>query len=111
MEINTVWNKDCVDGMAEMDGGSVDLVIADPPYFQGDGGGGGSFGVKKKNHRTEIDKMMCGISDECIEQLARVCRRAHLYLFCSVLRRENSCCLKNINYCTYEFTISILHRW
>lgn len=24
-------------GMAEMDGGSVDLVIADPPYFQGEG--------------------------------------------------------------------------
>ena len=43
MEINTVWNKDCMEGMAAMDGGSVDLVIADPPYFQGDGGGGGSF--------------------------------------------------------------------
>lgn len=75
MEINTVLNKDCMVGMAEMDGGSVDLVIADPPYFQGEGGGGGSFGVKKKNHRTEIDKMMCGISDECLEQMARVCRK------------------------------------
>ena len=86
MEINTVLNKDCMDGMAAMDGGSVDLVIADPPYFQGDGGGGGSFGVKKKNHRTEIDKMMCGISDECIEQMARVCRRVNMYIFCSVLQ-------------------------
>lgn len=37
MEINTVLNKDCMDGMASMDGGSVDLVIADPPYFQGNG--------------------------------------------------------------------------
>ena len=37
MEINTVQNKDCMDGMAAMDGGSVDLVIADPPYFQGSG--------------------------------------------------------------------------
>ena len=37
MEINTVLNKDCMDGMAAMDGGSVDLVIADPPYFQGSG--------------------------------------------------------------------------
>lgn len=41
METNTVLNKDCMAGMAAMDGGSVDLVIADPPYFQGDGGGGG----------------------------------------------------------------------
>lgn len=86
MEINTVQNKDCMDGMAAMDGGSVDLVIADPPYFQGDGGGGGSFGVKKKNHRTEIDKMMCGISDECLEQMARVCKRVNMYIFCSVLQ-------------------------
>lgn len=37
MEINTVLNKDCMDGMAAMDGGSVDLVIADHPYFQGSG--------------------------------------------------------------------------
>ena len=86
MEINTVLNKDCMEGMAAMGGGSVDLVIADPPYFQGDGGGGGSFGVKKKNHRTEIDKMMCGISDECIEQMARVCKRVNMYIFCSVLQ-------------------------
>ena len=86
MEINKVWNKDCMECMAAMDGGSVDLVIADPPYFQGEGGGGGSFGVKKKNHRTEIDKMMCGISDECIEQMARVCKRVNMYIFCSVLQ-------------------------
>ena len=86
MEINTVLNKDCMEGMAAMDGGSVDLVIADPPYFQGEGGGGGSFGVKKKSHRTEIDKMMCGISDECIEQMARVCKRVNMYIFCSVLQ-------------------------
>ena len=75
-----------MEGMAAMEGGSVDLVIADPPYFQGDGGGGGSFGVKKKNHRTEIDKMMCGISDECIEQMARVCRRVNMSLRCAVLQ-------------------------
>ena len=86
MEINTVLNKDCMDGMAAMDGGSVDLVIADPPYFQGNGGCGGSFGVKKMKHRNEIDKMMCGISDECLDQMARVCKRVNMYIFCSVLQ-------------------------
>lgn len=34
MEKNTVQNKDCMVGMAAMDGGSVDLVIADPPYYK-----------------------------------------------------------------------------
>ena len=86
MEINTVLNKDCMDGMAAMDGGSVDLVIADPPYFQGNGGGGGAYGTRKKSYRDQIGDMMCGISDECIEQMARVCRRVNMYIFCSVLQ-------------------------
>ena len=34
MEINTVLNKDCMEGMAAMDGGSGDLVIADPLYYK-----------------------------------------------------------------------------
>ena len=108
MEINTVLNKDCVEGMAAMDGGSVDLVIADPPYFQGEGGGGGSFGVKKKNHRTEIDKMMCGISDECIEQMARVCKRVNMYIFCSVLQIPQYLAFATRN--GYKFDILTWHK-
>lgn len=86
MEINTVQNKDCMEGMAAMDGGSVDLVIADPPYFQGDGGGGGAYGIRNKSFRDQIGDMMCGISDECLEQMARVCKRVNMYIFCSVLQ-------------------------
>jgi len=86
MEINTVQNKDCMDGMAAMDGGSVDLVIADPPYFQGNGGGGGAYGTRNNSYRDQIGDMMCGISDECIEQMARVCKRVNMYIFCSVLQ-------------------------
>ena len=42
MEINTVQNKDCMDGMAAMDGGSVDLVEVDElsDSDRGDGGYG-----------------------------------------------------------------------
>lgn len=86
MEINTVQNKDCMDGMAAMDGGSVDLVIADPPYFQGNGGGGGAYGTRKKSFRDQIGDMMCGISDECLELMARVCKRVNMYIFCSMLQ-------------------------
>ena len=75
-----------MEGMAAMNGGSVDLVIADPPYFQGNGGGGGAYGKRNKSYRDQIGDMMCGISDECIEQMARVCRRVNMYIFCSVLQ-------------------------
>lgn len=86
MEMNTVLNKDCMEGMAAMDGGIVDLVIADPPYFQGNGGAGGAYGTRKKSFRDQIGDMMCGISDECLEQMARVCKRVNMYIFCSVLQ-------------------------
>ena len=29
---------------------------------------------------------MCGISDECIDQMARLCKRVNMYIFCSVLQ-------------------------
>ena len=86
MEINTVLNKDCMEGMAAMEVGSVDLVIADPPYFQGNGGDGGAYGTRNNSFRDQIGDMMCGISDECIEQMAMVCKRVNMYIFCSVLQ-------------------------
>ncbi len=32
MELNRLWNKDCIAGMNELPQGSVDLVFADPPF-------------------------------------------------------------------------------
>jgi|SRR5690625_871339 len=32
MELNNVYNMDCVEGMQQMEDASVDLIIADPPY-------------------------------------------------------------------------------
>lgn len=55
MEINTVLNKDCMEGMAAMDGGSVDLVIADPPYFQGDGGG--AYGTRNNGSYQQTKRI------------------------------------------------------
>ena len=35
MELNTIYNIDCIEGLKEyFDDESVDLVIADPPYFK-----------------------------------------------------------------------------
>ena len=32
MELNRLWNKDCIAGMNELPEGSVDLIFADPPF-------------------------------------------------------------------------------
>src|SRR3990167_182585 len=35
MELNKIHNMDCLEGMEQMDGSSVDLIITDPPYGMG----------------------------------------------------------------------------
>ena len=32
MEINKIYNEDCLEGMKRIADGSVDLVVTDPPY-------------------------------------------------------------------------------
>lgn len=33
LEINQIYNEDCLAGMARMESDSVDLIVTDPPYF------------------------------------------------------------------------------
>ncbi len=32
MEINKIYNQDCLEGMKELDDNSIDLIVTDPPY-------------------------------------------------------------------------------
>lgn len=34
MKVNQIYNKDCIEGMAKLENESVDLIVADPPYFK-----------------------------------------------------------------------------
>ena len=34
MEINKIYNEDCLEGMKRIADGSIDLIIADPPYYK-----------------------------------------------------------------------------
>lgn len=38
MELNTIINQNCIEGMRNLDDNSVDLIIADPPYNLSKGG-------------------------------------------------------------------------
>ena len=33
IELNKIYNMDCLDGMKQLDDNSIDLVVTDPPYF------------------------------------------------------------------------------
>ncbi len=86
MDRNVIYNEDCMERMARMEDGCVDLIVTDPPYsFQPDGGGG-AFGSGNKSFRGEIAPLGCGITDDALEEMARVCRKVNIYAFCSLLQ-------------------------
>ena len=47
MELDVIYNEDCLEGMKRIPDKSVDLVVIDPPYQIVAGGSGGVFGANK----------------------------------------------------------------
>ncbi len=35
MELNKIYNEDCLSGLKRIPDNSIDLIVSDPPYFQG----------------------------------------------------------------------------
>ena len=52
-----LFNEDCLEILKNIPDNSVDLVIIDPPYEFGNGGGGGCFGSKKRNYHKEYTSL------------------------------------------------------
>ena len=67
LELNRLYNMDCMKGMAEFPDGFFDLAIVDPPYGIGvDGQRERIFprigtGIKGANHLGR--KLLCAVSD------------------------------------------------
>ena len=36
LELNKIYNMDCIEGMKQLDDFSIDLIITDPPYGIGE---------------------------------------------------------------------------
>lgn len=91
IELDNIYNIDCLEGMKDIPDGSVDLVVTDPPYEFKDTTGGGAFGTcrgksKEKKGRTyhaTLSPMSSGIGDDVLEQMCRVCKIPNFYLFCN----------------------------
>ena len=91
MEIDRIYNCDCLDVMGSMPDKSVDLIVTDPPYEFKDTTGAGAFGTcrgksaskKGRTYHAEVTPMSNGISDEVLEELCRICKIPNIYLFCS----------------------------
>ena len=79
MELNRIYNEDCLQGMKKLEDKSVDMVLTDIPYGE----------CNNKGHE-EIRKISKGLADvvsfsipELISQLSRI-TRGSIYIFCSI---------------------------
>ena len=55
MELNKIYNIDCLEFMKEMADNSIDLILTDPPYGIGADKGVGGFGSSKTDKHYEGD--------------------------------------------------------
>ena len=80
MELNKIYNEDCLVGMKRISGGSVDLIVTDPPYLI-------NYSRHVKGHRFE-NKILNDNNPELISKYIKECYRilknnSAMYMFTS----------------------------
>ena len=89
MEVDHIYNHDCIEGMRMLPDACVELCIADPPYAFKDVRGGGAFGSmsedgrKGRAYHAELLPMSHGFTVDWLEEACRLCKIPNLYVFCS----------------------------
>lgn len=82
MEINKIYNMDCLEGMKGIGSGAVDLVVTDPPYLM-------DYQSNRRVVKEKFDKILNDKDKhELITNYIKECHRilkdnTAIYLFCS----------------------------
>lgn len=83
MEVDVIYNEDCLEGMKKIPDGSVDLIVTDPPYLMTCGQGGGAFGRDKREYHNEIEPLTDNFNLEVLNELVRIMKKINIYIWCS----------------------------
>lgn len=68
--------------MKNIEDGSIDLVVTDPPYEIATTGAG-MYKQADKQYVKELNGMKDGFSEEVLDELCRVMKKISIYFFCS----------------------------
>jgi DNA modification methylase len=82
IEIDNIYNMDCLEGMKRIPDGTIDLCVTDPPYLI-ETQGGGIYTQEDKQYVKELNDIKDGFRTEILDELCRVMKRINIYLFCS----------------------------
>lgn len=93
MEINKIYNEDCIEGMKNIANKSIDLIVTDPPYLHVKGG------MKSKKYNVGTWKaeseMVTKLSDfgekeiyEFLDIAIMKMKKVNMFIFCSKLQLQ-----------------------
>lgn len=77
-----LYQGDCLEVMKNIEDGSIDLVVTDPPYEIATTGAG-MYRQADKQYVKELNGMKDGFSEEVLDELCRVMKKINIYFFCS----------------------------
>lgn len=83
IELDRIYNTDCLEGMKDIPDKSIDLVVTDPPYLLTGNRGGGLWGGEGRKGMSQLEDIKDGFSERCLDELVRVMKKINIYLFCS----------------------------
>ena len=84
IQLNTIYNEDCLETMKRMPDNFVDLVIADPPYVL-DSTPPGSFkgGSVQKYSSENYSSITNGFDYSVLNEIERITKIMNCFMFCS----------------------------
>ena len=103
LELNNIYNEDCISGMKKIVAGSVDIIICDPPYNIGK-----DFG--NNSDKQEMDKYLLWC-DEWIQECLRILKpygTLYIYGFSETLAFIRTRIFCNVRWLVWHYTNKVV---
>lgn len=81
LEINKIYNMDCVEGIKLLDDNSIDLVVMDPPYKLDINRIKNTNGFN--NYANELLNLKDGFDLKILDMLIPKMKKINIYIYCS----------------------------
>ena len=87
LKTNEIYLGDCLEVMKDIDDGSVDLIVTDPPYLIENTNAGGKSKLAKSiqgmNNEIKESQLTKGFNELILGEMSRIMKNINLYVFCN----------------------------
>lgn len=110
LELNKIYNADCLELMKEITDKSIDLILTDPPYILTNGGNGKSCLKSIQKISNGLINIENGFDIEItLIEFKRICKKFNAFIFCS--NKQVSTLMKWGEERDYYTTLLVWHKY